>query len=70
LQKKVLALQQVKDQAERHAEDRRREKEALRAKLASQKKAFESSEVQLGQLAAKITELRAENDKLKRSKKK
>jgi chromosome segregation ATPase len=69
LQKWVIVLQQAKDQAETHAEDRRREKEALRAKLASQKKAFESNEQQLGQLAAKITELRAENDKLKRAKK-
>jgi chromosome segregation ATPase len=70
LKQKVAALQQAKDQAEKHAEDRRREKEALRAKLSSQKKAFESTEQQVGQLAAKITELRAENDKLKRTKKK
>jgi len=70
LQQKVAALQQAKDQAEKHAEDRRREKEALRSRLGLQKKASESNEVLLEQLGAKITELRAENDNLKRTKKK
>ena len=70
MRQRLIDLQQAKDQAEKHAEDRRREKEGLRLKLASQKKAFDSHELQIQQLGAKITELRAENDKLKRAKKK
>src|ERR1044071_1436058 len=70
LQKRVLALQAAKDQAEKQAEDRRREKEALRAKMNTQKKASEGNETLVAQLGAKITELRAEIEKLKRSKKK
>lgn len=70
LQQRLVALQQAKDQAETHAEDRRREKEVLRAKLVAQKKAAEVNEILVAQLGAKITELRTENDKLKRAKKK
>ncbi|HTQ11250.1 MAG TPA: hypothetical protein VMI31_14385 [Fimbriimonadaceae bacterium] len=66
LLERVAALQQAKDQAERHAEDRRREKEALRSRLAADKKASESRENLMEQLGAKITELREENDELRR----
>ena len=70
LKQRLTALQQAKDQAEKHAEDRRREKEALEVKLSSQKKASDTHQLLLDQLGAKITELRAENDALKRAKKK
>jgi chromosome segregation ATPase len=70
LRQKIVVLRQAKDQAETHAEDRRREKESLRAKLNTQRKALETQELLVSQLGAKITELRAENEKLKRAKKK
>jgi chromosome segregation ATPase len=70
LKQRVAQLQQAKEQAEKQAQDRKREKENLRAKMAAQKKAAETNEVQVGQLGAKITELRTEIDKLKRGKKK
>jgi|SRR5579862_7008580 len=70
LQQRLIALQLAKDQAEKHAEDRRREKEVLRAKMNSQKRSSESNELLLEQLGAKITELRAEIDRLKQRKKK
>jgi len=67
---KLSALQNAKDQAEKHAEDRRREKEALRQRLGSHKKESESNEILVEKLGAKITELRAEIDRLSRKKKK
>jgi len=70
LQQRLTLLQQAKDQADKHAEDRRREKEALRAKMSAQKKDAEVNELLVVQLGAKITELRAEIDKLKSAKKK
>lgn len=69
LRSKVAALQHSKEVAERQAEERRREKEALRTRLAAQKKAADQNQLITEQLNAKITELRAENDKLHRAKK-
>lgn len=70
LRQKVAALQQAKDQAEKHADDRRREKDALRERLAAQKKTAKSKDVIVQQLGAKITELRAEIELLKTKPKK
>ena len=70
LKERVVSLQQSKNQAEKHAEDRRNEKESLRARLLGQKKASESNELLLEQFGAKITELHAEVDRHKRSRKK
>jgi chromosome segregation ATPase len=70
LRQRLAAVQAAKDQAEKHAEDRRREKEALRARLRSQDKTLELHDTVVAQLGAKITELTAEIDRLKRSKKK
>lgn len=66
LRLKLADLQLAREQADRHAEDRRREKEALRSRLSDQKKAVELNELNSAQLIAKITELRAENDNLRR----
>ncbi len=65
LRQKLAAAQQAKVHAEKQAEDRRREKDALRDKLRAQRKTSESQDVLLEQYGAKITELRAENDQLK-----
>jgi chromosome segregation ATPase len=70
LRQKLVTFRQAKVRAEKHAEDRRHEKEALRAKLNAQRKALETQELLVAQLGAKIAELRAENDDLMRAKKK
>lgn len=66
LRDKLASLQAAKEQAERHAEDRRREKESLRARLGDQRRAVELTELSKAQLVAKITELRTENDELRK----
>lgn len=65
LRQKLAALQLAKDQAETHAEDRRREKEALRSKVANQKRELDSRAIQIDDLGAKIAELRTELDTLR-----
>ncbi len=64
LRSKNHQLQHAKELAERQADERRREKEALRARLAEQKKHNDSVVLVSEQLKAKVTELRAENDLL------
>lgn len=64
LRAKVAALQQAKVKLENSLEERRREKETLRANLVSQKKSAESKEMIAERLGNKITELRDENDRL------
>ena len=70
LRLKVSNLQQAKVKLENSLEERRREKETLRANLNSQKKTAESKELIAEQLGNKIAELRDENDRLHRLKKK
>ncbi|MCC7230882.1 MAG: hypothetical protein IT203_10850 [Fimbriimonadaceae bacterium] len=69
LRVKVAALQHAKDVAERQAEERRREKAVLRTRLAAQKKVSDQDRLIADQLNAKITELWAENDELRRARK-
>lgn len=66
MQRRLAALQQAKDQAVKHAEDRRREKETLRLKLRGQKHELEARDLQIEQLGVKITELRDEIEKIRR----
>jgi chromosome segregation ATPase len=68
LRVKLTALQHAKDQAEKDAEERRREKESLRVQLADLKKALKSKQLSIDQLSAKLTELRDELDRMKQPK--
>jgi hypothetical protein len=70
LQQRLAEVRQAKDKAETQAEDRLREKEALRARMGVQKKDMKTNELLVEQLGAKITELRDENERLKVAKKK
>jgi seryl-tRNA synthetase len=65
LQAKILALSHAKEQAERQAEERLREKEVLRLKIASQKKSSDASQRVIDQLNERILALRDELAKLK-----
>lgn len=58
LRQKLAVLQKAKDQAERFAEERRREKEALRAKVVLQKKELDGQRAEIEDLGAKIAALR------------
>lgn len=65
LRQKIASLHNEKDRTEKSLEERRREKEALRTRLNSQKKASETSERTAKQLGEKVTELREENERLR-----
>ena len=65
LQAKIQVLSHAKEQAERQAGERLREKEVLRTKLANQKKATEASQRVIDQLNACILQLRGELTKLR-----
>lgn len=65
LRQKIASLHNEKDRTEKSLEERRREKEALRTRLNSQKKASETSERTAKQLGEKVKELREENERLR-----
>lgn len=69
LRSKLSAIQHAKEQVDKQIEERRREKEALRVKLVTEKKSAEPTQRVIEQLNLKITELREENDRLKRASK-
>ena len=66
LRAKIAELQQAKSQAVFQADERLRAKETLRKKLANQQKSVDDSQRTQEQLAEKITELRAEIERLKK----
>lgn len=67
LRAKVTGLQHARDQADRSAEERRREKEVLREKVAEQRKALEATQLVHEQVTAMLSELRDENERLRQS---
>ncbi len=69
LRAKLAALRHAKEQAEKQLEERRREKEVLRARLVDQKKAVDTVELVSAQVSAKYQELQKEFERLRRSKK-
>ena len=58
MQTRIAALQSAKDRAEQDAKERRREKESLRNRVASQKRQLDDQERQIELLNAKVIELK------------